>query len=622
MVFPGPVLYRGLERRQAIPSGESILKEGRINLSGKVVKVSGPLVVATGLADANMSDVVRVGPQRLIGEILTMKGDSASIQVYEETSGLGPGAEVVTTGAPMSVELGPGMIEGIYDGIQRPLEKIVEKVGPNITRGVEVPAIDHDKKWPFTPVAKVGDKVTGGDVLGTVPETEVVLHKIMVPPTMHGTITKIAPAGDYTVLEPIATLTTDDGREVELPMMQKWPVRVGRPYQHKYPPKRPLCSGQRVIDTMFPIAKGGTAAVPGPFGSGKTVVQHQLAKWSDVDIVVYIGCGERGNEMTDVLREFPELKDPRTGESLMKRTVLIANTSDMPVAAREASVYTGITIAEYFRDMGYAVAVIADSTSRWAEALREMSGRLEEMPGEEGYPAYLASRLAQFYERAGSVECIGSDERRGSLTAVGAVSPPGGDLSEPVSQATMRIVKVFWALDSSLAYKRHFPAINWLNSYSLYLDSLKPWFDENLGPEFMRNRTAAMSLLQSEASLNEIVQLVGKDALSPSDQLTLEVARMVREDFLQQNAFMDVDGYSSYDRQEKLLAMILHYEKLCRDAIAKGASVMALFQIPAREKIGRAKSVEAEEYPQVYQQIEQEMAQEIEAVSAQGGEEA
>ena len=622
MVFPGPVPHWRRERRQAIPSGESILKEGRINLSGKVVKVSGPLVVATGLADANMSDVVRVGPQRLIGEILTMKGDSASIQVYEETSGLGPGAEVVTTGAPMSVELGPGMIEGIYDGIQRPLEKIVEKVGPNITRGVEVPAIDHDKKWPFTPVAKVGDQVTGGDVLGTVPETEVVLHKIMVPPTMHGTITKIAPAGDYTVLEPIATLTTDDGREVELPMMQKWPVRVGRPYQHKYPPKRPLCSGQRVIDTMFPIAKGGTAAVPGPFGSGKTVVQHQLAKWSDVDIVVYIGCGERGNEMTDVLREFPELKDPRTGESLMKRTVLIANTSDMPVAAREASVYTGITIAEYFRDMGYDVAVIADSTSRWAEALREMSGRLEEMPGEEGYPAYLASRLAQFYERAGSVECIGSDERRGSLTAVGAVSPPGGDLSEPVSQATMRIVKVFWALDSSLAYKRHFPAINWLNSYSLYLDSLKPWFDENLGPEFMRNRTAAMSLLQSEASLNEIVQLVGKDALSPSDQLTLEVARMVREDFLQQNAFMDVDGYSSYDRQEKLLAMILHYEKFCRDAIAKGAPVMALFQIPAREKIGRAKSVEAEEYPQVYQQIEQEMAQEIEAVSAQGGEEA
>ena len=619
MVFPGPVPHWGRERRQAIPSGESILKEGRINLSGKVVKVSGPLVVATGLADANMSDVVRVGPQRLIGEILTMKGDSASIQVYEETSGLGPGAEVVTTGAPMSVELGPGMIEGIYDGIQRPLEKIVEKVGPNITRGVEVPAIDHDKKWPFTPTAKVDDKVIGGDVLGTVPETEVVLHKIMVPPTMHGTITKIAPAGDYTVLEPIATLTTDDGREVELPMMQKWPVRVGRPYQHKYPPKRPLCSGQRVIDTMFPIAKGGTAAVPGPFGSGKTVVQHQLAKWSDVDIVVYIGCGERGNEMTDVLREFPELKDPRTGESLMKRTVLIANTSDMPVAAREASVYTGITIAEYFRDMGYDVAVIADSTSRWAEALREMSGRLEEMPGEEGYPAYLASRLAQFYERAGSVECIGSDERRGSLTAVGAVSPPGGDLSEPVSQATMRIVKVFWALDSSLAYKRHFPAINWLSSYSLYLDSLKPWFDENLGPEFMRDRTKAMGILQNEASLNEIVQLVGKDALGAGDQLTLEVARMVREDFLQQNAFMDVDSFSDYERQKKLLGMILSYDVLCRDAIAKGASAQELFQIPAREQIGRAKSVPAEEYAAVYDQIQSDMEQQIAAIAAKGG---
>ena len=588
-------------------------------MSGKVVKVSGPLVVATGLADANMSDVVRVGPQRLIGEILTMKGDTASIQVYEETSGLGPGAEVITTGAPMSVELGPGMIEGIYDGIQRPLEKIVEKVGDCITRGVEVPAVDHEKKWEFTATAKVGDKVIGGDIIGTVPETPVVLHKIMVPPNMSGTITDIK-SGSFNVTETIATLKTDDGREVPLTMIQNWPVRVCRPYTKKYPPTRPLCSGQRIIDTMFPIAKGGTAAVPGPFGSGKTVVQHQLAKWSDVDIVVYIGCGERGNEMTDVLREFPELKDPRTGESLMKRTVLIANTSDMPVAAREASVYTGITIAEYFRDMGYDVAVIADSTSRWAEALREMSGRLEEMPGEEGYPAYLASRLAQFYERAGSVECIGSDERRGSLTAVGAVSPPGGDLSEPVSQATMRIVKVFWALDSSLAYKRHFPAINWLNSYSLYLDTLKPWFDENFGPEFMRNRGQAMSILQSEASLNEIVQLVGKDALSPNDQLTLEVARMIREDFLQQNAFTDIDGYSSYDRQEKLLAIILSYDKLCRDAIAKGASAVKLFEIPARERIGRAKSVPVEEYPQVYNQIQAEMEQQIEAVAAQGGE--
>ena len=567
-----------------------------------------------------MSDVVRVGPQRLIGEILTMKGDSASIQVYEETSGLGPGAVVETTGAPMSVELGPGMIEGIYDGIQRPLEKIVEKVGACITRGVEVPALDQEKKWEFTATAAVGDKVTGGDIIGTVPETPLVLHKIMVPPTLSGTIKSIQ-SGSFNVKETVAVLTTEDGRDVPLTMSQKWPVRVGRPYKHKYPPKRPLCSGQRIIDTMFPIAKGGTAAVPGPFGSGKTVVQHQLAKWSDVDIVVYIGCGERGNEMTDVLREFPELKDPRTGETLMKRTVLIANTSDMPVAAREASVYTGITIAEYFRDMGYDVAVIADSTSRWAEALREMSGRLEEMPGEEGYPAYLASRLAQFYERAGSVECIGTDERRGSLTAVGAVSPPGGDLSEPVSQATMRIVKVFWALDSSLAYKRHFPAINWLNSYSLYLDSLKPWFDENLGEAFMANRGKAMSILQNEASLNEIVQLVGKDALSPADQLTLEVARMVREDFLQQNAFTDIDGFSSYDRQEKLLSMILRYEVLCRDAIAKGAPVMKLFDIPAREKIGRAKSVPVEEYEQVYAQIQTEMEQQIAEVTAQGGDE-
>ena len=587
-------------------------------MSGKVVKVSGPLVVATGLADANMSDVVRVGPQRLIGEILTMKGDTANIQVYEETSGLGPGAEVETTGAPMSVELGPGMIEGIYDGIQRPLEKIVEKVGACITRGVEVPAVDHEKKWEFNAVAKVGDQVVGGDILGTVQETAVVLHKIMVPPTMRGTITSIQ-SGSFNVTETVATLKTEDGREVPLTMLQKWPVRVGRPYMKKYPPKRPLCSGQRIIDTMFPIAKGGTAAVPGPFGSGKTVVQHQLAKWSDVDIVVYIGCGERGNEMTDVLREFPELKDPRTGESLMKRTVLIANTSDMPVAAREASVYTGITIAEYFRDMGYDVAVIADSTSRWAEALREMSGRLEEMPGEEGYPAYLASRLAQFYERAGSVECIGSDERRGSLTAVGAVSPPGGDLSEPVSQATMRIVKVFWALDASLAYKRHFPAINWLSSYSLYLDSLKPWFDENLGPEFMRDRTKAMGILQNEASLNEIVQLVGKDALSAGDQLTLEVARMVREDFLQQNAFMDVDSFSDYERQKKLLGMILSYDVLCRDAIAKGASAQELFQIPAREQIGRAKSVPAEEYAAVYDQIQSDMEQQIAAIAAKGG---
>ena len=587
---------------------------------GKVVKVSGPLVVATGLSDANMSDVVRVGPQRLIGEILTMNGDAASIQVYEETSGLGPGAEVVTTGYPMSVELGPGMIENIYDGIQRPLEEIMKKVGGNnLPRGVEVPPIDPEKLWEFTPVAKVGDQVEGGDVIGTVPETPVVLHKIMVPPYLKGTLKSVTPAGSYNVKTVVAVLTKEDGTDVEITMSQRWPVRVGRPYKRKYPPVRPLSTGQRIVDTCFPVAKGGTAAIPGPFGSGKTVMQHAVAKWSDVDIVIYIGCGERGNEMTDVLREFPELIDPRTGESLMKRTVLIANTSDMPVAAREASIYTGITIAEYFRDMGYDVAVIADSTSRWAEALREMSGRLEEMPGEEGYPAYLASRLAQFYERAGSVSCLGSDDRRGSLTAVGAVSPPGGDLSEPVSQGTMRIVKVFWALDAQLAYKRHFPAINWLNSYSLYLDSLKPWFDENLGPEFMANREQAMSLLQSEASLNEIVQLVGKDSLSPNDQLTLESARMVREDFLQQNSFMDVDSYSSYDRQAQLLAMILDYDKLCRAAIAKGAPTMELFGIPARERIGRAKSVPVEQYQQEYADIRVQMEREIDEVVEKAG---
>ena len=589
---------------------------------GKIVKVSGPLVVATGLGEANMSDVVRVGPQRLIGEILTMNGDSASIQVYEETSGLGPGAEVETTGYPMSVELGPGMIENIYDGIQRPLEEILKKAGSNnLPRGVEVPPIDPEKLWDFTPTAQAGDQVVGGDVIGTVPETPVVLHKIMVPPNLKGTLKSVAAAGAYNVKQTVAVLTKEDGTDVELTMSQRWPVRVGRPYKHKYSPTRPLSSGQRIVDTFFPVAKGGTAAIPGPFGSGKTVMQHALAKWSDVDIVIYIGCGERGNEMTDVLREFPELVDPRTGQSLMKRTVLIANTSDMPVAAREASIYTGITIAEYFRDMGYDVAVIADSTSRWAEALREMSGRLEEMPGEEGYPAYLASRLAQFYERAGSVSCLGSEDRKGSLTAVGAVSPPGGDLSEPVSQGTMRIVKVFWALDAQLAYKRHFPAINWLNSYSLYLDSLKPWFDENLGPEFLQNRERAMSLLQSEASLNEIVQLVGKDSLSPADQLTLESARMVREDFLQQNSFVDVDSFSSYDRQEKLLAIILDYDRLCREAIAKGAGAADLFVIPSREKIGRAKSVPADEYVQTYAAIRGEMEREIDQIAAKAGEE-
>ena len=585
---------------------------------GRIVKVSGPLVVATGMQEANMADVVRVGEQRLIGEILNMTGDAASIQVYEETSGLGPGAEVVTTGAPLSVELGPGLIENIYDGIQRPLEVIREVSGSNnLPRGVEVPALDREKKWEFTPVVKPGDKVVGGDVLGTVQETDSILHKIMLPPKMKGTIVSIQ-SGSFTVTEPVYVLQQEDGSQVELPMMQKWPVRVGRPYKHKYPPTIPLQSGQRIVDTFFPVAKGGTAAIPGPFGSGKTVMQHALAKWSDVDLVVYIGCGERGNEMTDVLREFPELVDPRTGQSLMKRTVLIANTSDMPVAAREASIYTGITIAEYFRDMGYAVAVIADSTSRWAEALREMSGRLEEMPGEEGYPAYLSSRLAQFYERAGSVACIGSDDRRGSLTAVGAVSPPGGDLSEPVSQATMRIVKVFWALDSSLAYRRHFPAINWLNSYSLYLDSLKPWYDEHLGKEFLQNREWAMGVLQEEANLNEIVQLVGKDSLSAGDQITLETAKMIREDFLQQNSFVDIDSYSEYDRQARMLSLIREYDSRCRSASERGGAIADLFAIPVREKIGRAKSVPAGEYREAYAAMDREMEEELEAAAQKG----
>ena len=588
---------------------------------GKIVKVSGPLVVASGLSEANMADVVRVGEQHLIGEILTMSGDSAAIQVYEETSGLGPGAEVVTTGAPPSVELGPGLIENIYDGIQRPLEVIRRKTGGNfLPRGEEVPALDREKKWDFTAVAKVGDYLIGGDVLGTVQETPSILHKIMLPPNMSGTVKEIR-SGSFTVEETVAIVETDKGETKALTMIQKWPVRVGRPYTKKYPPVTPLQSGQRIVDTFFPVAKGGTAAIPGPFGSGKTVMQHALAKWADVDLVVYIGCGERGNEMTDVLREFPELIDPRTGESLMKRTVLIANTSDMPVAAREASIYTGITIAEYFRDMGYAVAVIADSTSRWAEALREMSGRLEEMPGEEGYPAYLSSRLAQFYERAGVVECLGSDERQGSLTAVGAVSPPGGDLSEPVSQATMRIVKVFWALDSSLAYRRHFPAINWLNSYSLYLDSLRPWYSEHLGHEFLENREWAMAMLQEESNLNEIVQLVGKDSLSAKDQITLEVARMIREDFLQQNSFADNDAYSEYDRQARMLAMIRQYDTQCLSAAERGGNLSELFAIPAREKIGRAKGVPADQYKDAYANLLVEMEEQITAIAEKGEQE-
>ena len=589
-------------------------------MSGTIIKVSGPLVVAEGLSDANVSDVVRVGSQRLIGEILNMSGDKASIQVYEETSGLGPGAVVETTGMPMSVELGPGMLENIYDGIQRPLPEIREMSGATISRGTDVPALNRSKKWDFVPTAKAGDKLSGGDVIGTVQETSAISHKIMVPPKMSGTLLSVE-AGSFTVTDTVAVLEDEKGVKHELSMLQRWPVRINRPYARKFVPARPMNSGQRIIDTLFPIAKGGTAAVPGPFGSGKTVVQHQLAKWSDVDIVVYIGCGERGNEMTDVLMEFPELTDPRNGEPLMKRTVLIANTSDMPVAAREASIYTGITIAEYFRDMGYDVAVLADSTSRWAEALREMSGRLEEMPGEEGYPAYLASRIAQFYERAGCVECLGADGRQGSVTAIGAVSPPGGDISEPVSQATMRIVKVFWALDSSLAYARHFPAINWLTSYSLYLDTLAPWYSKEFGPKYMTNRDKAMHILQEENELQEIVRLVGQDALGAADRLTMETAKMLREDFLQQNAFVDEDAYSSYGKQFELMDLILSFDEMSRAALEKGADMKALFAIPSKARIGRAKMAAPDRYKEEYAGILADMKKEIDAI-IEGGEDA
>ena len=586
--------------------------------TGVIKKVAGPLVIAEGMRDANMFDVVRVSNQRLIGEIIEMHGDEASIQVYEETSGLGPGEPVESMEVPMSVELGPGLITSIYDGIQRPLDDIMKVSGNSLKRGVEVPSLKRNLKWEFVPTAKVGDEVETGDVIGTVQETVLVQQKIMVPYGVKGTIKEIK-AGEFTVEEVVAVVETENG-DRELTLMQKWPVRRGRPYKKKLPPKMPLVTGQRVIDTFFPIAKGGVAAVPGPFGSGKTVIQHQLAKWAEADIVVYIGCGERGNEMTDVLNEFPELKDPKTGQALMQRTVLIANTSDMPVAAREASIYTGITIAEYFRDMGYSVALMADSTSRWAEALREMSGRLEEMPGEEGYPAYLGSRLAQFYERAGHVISLGKDGREGALSVIGAVSPPGGDTSEPVSQATMRIVKVFWALDSSLAYARHFPAINWLTSYSLYTDSLREFYDKEFGATYMANRTKAMSILQEEAELQEIVRLVGQDALSPADRMTMETARMIREDFLQQNAFITEDAYSSYGKQYRLLDLVLQYDAKCRVALEKGADLNGLFNIGAREAIGRAKMAPQEEYEKVYDGILDEMQSEIDEV-VRGGEE-
>ena len=576
---------------------------------GTIKKVAGPLVIASGMRDANMSDVVRVSSQRLIGEIIEMHGDEASIQVYEETSGLGPGEPVESTGAPMSVELGPGLIASIYDGIQRPLDDIMKISGNNLQRGVEVAALKRDKKWEFVPVAKVGDAVEAGDVLGTVQETEIVQQKIMVPYGVEGIVKEIK-AGEFTVEEVVAVLETKDG-DHELTMMQKWPVRRGRPYVKKLPLDVPLVTGQRVVDTFFPIAKGGVAAVPGPFGSGKTVIQHQLAKWAEADIVVYIGCGERGNEMTDVLNEFPELKDPKTGRSLMERTVLIANTSDMPFAAREASIYTGITIAEYFRDMGYSVALMADSTSRWAEALREMSGRLEEMPGEEGYPAYLGSRLAEFYERAGHVISLGKEGREGSLSVIGAVSPPGGDTSEPVSQATLRIVKVFWGLDSNLAYKRHFPAINWLTSYSLYLDNVSGWFNSTVAPDWMEDRQKMMSLLQDEAELEEIVQMVGMDALSPADRLKMEAARSIREDFLHQNSFHEVDTYTPLRKQYLMMKLVLAFYEKSLEALNKGASMRALLGMDVRERIGRYKYTAVDQIGTEYEKIMSELDAEI-----------
>ena len=571
-------------------------------VKGTIVKVSGPLIVASGMADVQMYDVVRVSDKHLIGEVIELRGDRASIQVYEETGGIGPGEPVESTGAPLSVELAPGLIESIYDGIQRPLDKIKEQAGDRITRGIEVNSIDHEKLWNFVPVAQVGDELKAGDILGTVQETEAVLHKVMVPPNVSGKLTWIF-SGDANVLTPIAKLEQADGSVKELPMLQKWPVRRGRPYAQKMAPTEPMITGQRVIDTLFPVAKGGVAAVPGPFGSGKTVVQHQLAKWADADIIVYVGCGERGNEMTDVLMEFPELNDPRTGLSLMKRTVLIANTSDMPVAAREASIYTGITIAEYFRDMGYKVAIMADSTSRWAEALREMSGRLEEMPGEEGYPAYLGSRLAEFYERAGSVVVLGSEGRTGAVTAIGAVSPPGGDISEPVSQATLRTVKVFWGLSSKLAYARHFPAIDWLTSYSLYLDRIGPWFNKDVDPEWTSMVQKLMNMLQEESELEEIVRLVGIDALSYRDRLTLEASRSIREDYLHQNAFHEVDTYASPQKQAMLLHLIIAYYEKSVAALEKDASFNKLSSLPIREEIGRFKYVDEDECKARYEEI-------------------
>ncbi len=582
---------------------------------GRIVKVSGPLVIAENMRDSNMLDMVHVSEMNLIGEILEIHEDRASIQVYEETSGLGPGEPVVSTRAPLSVELGPGLIENIFDGIQRPLEIMREATGNNITRGIQVTSLDREKKWAFVPAVQAGDAVAAGDIIGTVQENEVFQHRILVPHGISGVIESIE-AGDFTIEAEVARVKTPEGKSLALSMMQKWPVRKERPYKEKLSPTAPLITGQRIIDTLFPIASGGVAAIPGPFGSGKTVVQHQLAKWAEADLVVYIGCGERGNEMTDVLREFPELNDPKTGHSLMKRTVLIANTSDMPVAAREASIYTGITIAEYFRDMGYSVALMADSTSRWAEALREMSGRLEEMPGEEGYPAYLSSRLSQFYERAGRVKTLGSGDREGSISAIGAVSPPGGDISEPVTQATLRIVKVFWGLDYNLSYRRHFPAINWLISYSLYSDRLADWYRQNVSRDWNKYRTDMMRILQEEAELDEIVRLVGVDALSPTDRVTLEAARSIREDYLQQDAFNEVDTYATLDKQFRMLKIILAFYYKSQEAVKKGASIKDLFSMPVREKIGRLKYVPQKEVASTFDQVEKELSAQIEALSS------
>ena len=595
------------------PNEQSTMKQ-----VGTIVKVAGPLIVATGLADVQMFDVVRVSEKRLIGEVIELRGDRASIQVYEETAGLGPGEPVYVTGEPLSVDLAPGLIESIFDGIQRPLTTIYNESGDRISRGIDVPKLDREKKWPFVPACQKGDVLKPGDVIGTVQETPAVLQKIMMPPKLEGTVEWIFD-GEANIVEPIAKIKKKDGEIVEVPMLRSWPVRRGRPYTEKIAPDEPMVTGQRVIDTLFPIAKGGIAAIPGPFGSGKTVVQHQLAKWADADIIVYIGCGERGNEMTDVLMEFPELHDPRTGLSLMKRTVLIANTSDMPVAAREASIYTGITIAEYFRDMGYKVAIMADSTSRWAEALREMSGRLEEMPGEEGYPAYLSSRLAEFYERAGFVRCLGSEERYGAISAIGAVSPPGGDISEPVSQATLRIVKVFWSLNANLAYKRHFPAIDWLQSYSLYSDKMNVYFDKSVETDWSVHVRQTMQILQEEAELDEIVRLVGVDALGFKDRLTLECAKSIREDYLHQSAFDDVDTYSSLEKQYAMLSMILAWYEKGVAALEMNVPFAKIITMDIREKIARMKYVPEDQKEERFPAIAAEMEAEFLALMEGSG---